>query len=922
VYTGRPFEVADDLDYAERLEGKMDIGCYVSPETVNESAGDSAHILTVIGSPNGYGSPTPAYGANPVQDGTLAIDLSAMLTTSDFDGARCVPVEDGIRAIYMGYTYTEQDAQAPLYEAGPSAESFTLPSWQTNATFTILWKAQNRVIASSGAAGCLVSVNGCAPAACVTNWIDNGATYTLAFTASENFAFGEWSGDFPEGAEYRTPATTATSDRPRSISVTTVPILHVSAANGSDATGNGTRASPYATISHAISQASAGSSIYVQGGTYEEAVANNSLDSLSLVGGFDAGWTRDLRSSPSTVKSPSRGTACIMLGAVRFNTVRGFVLTGGSYGIYMTGPSSVASDDRNANVNNFEQLIVTNNVTGICKEGAFCGFRIVSCLVAENANDGIRWNSDNRARGFIHNCTVVRNGRSGVALNYGYSMFDVRNTISAFNGTYGFDFCRGAEDTRSGMNYNYIGGICAYGNALADVRQAPDLFCSLDSGTARRTARLCLRQRVFLQNPLLDDDGTPLAGSPCIGTGDNLTAYPLHGEFEDLYGTAWNGAYDIGCVKGGAAPVRTATDVYVAPDGDDANSGLSAAAPMASIQKALAKLADGGTCHLAAGEYAQDVGVYVRNATLQGAGAGKTVITGTTNPDGTPSLFNVFAAADGVIVRGITSAGGYAGFTLGHSQFAKGMTLDGCEATGNTNGLYAAGMTIARSGITPVEVAFMPDCTDNSAPDNRITHCRFIDNGEFGMLTAAAGSGEGGAFNANIDNCLFARNGLGGIYLQDGKAMTTRLYYCTIVGNGGAGVANGVQNDNAGYVVVNSVVAGNEYGFKRAAYTVGSAEYSLVSGNTVADFDSSMWTADQTACSGDDAALDARTSVRHYAHLTAASPAIGLARALTSSDAINDPVDDLDHRARKPEKHRDAGCFAYGLQEGTKLFLR
>ena len=77
-----------------------------------------------------------------------------------------------------------------------------------------------------------------------------------------------------------------------------------------------------------------------------------------------------------------------------------------------------------------------------------------------------------------------------------------------------------------------------------------------------------------------------------------------------------------------------------------------------------------------------------------------------------------------------------------------------------------------------------------------------------------------------------------------------------------------------------------------------------------------------TACSFEPANLDPLPTRRHYAHLTETSSAIGLARALTADDLIDEPSDDLDHRARKPLKHRDAGCFAYGLQEGTKLILR
>ena len=400
----------------------------------------------------------------------------------------------------------------------------------------------------------------------------------------------------------------------------------------------------------------------------------------------------------------------------------------------------------------------------------------------------------------------------------------------------------------------------------------------------------------------------------------------MRAELEDLYGVPWNGSYNIGCIKGSvAAQARTATDVYVAPGGDDANDGLSAATPMASVQKALAKLADNGTCHLAAGTYTEPIGIYVRGATLKGAGVGQTIIRGKDNPDGTPHPFNIFAAADDVVVRDLTTTAGNAGVRFGYSEFAKRVVVRDCEASGNTNGFYCAAMSLPLNGYDPKTYSLLPDCIDERPTDAVILRCRLTDNRECGLCTTGAGrDSQGGPFNTTIVNSLFARNGEDGVRLLDANQMTHRLYYCTIVDNGCVGLWNGAYNDASYIDAANCVIVGNAVGLQRANYSGAHAEYSLISGNGI-DIGTSSGTSQQpttTACSFAPANLDPLSTRRHYAHLTETSSAIGLARALTADDLIDEPSDDLDHRARKPLKHRDAGCFAYRPAEGLQLIMQ
>ena len=56
------------------------------------------------------------------------------------------------------------------------------------------------------------------------------------------------------------------------VSAQSAPLLVYVSASGSDTTGTGSLASPYATISHAVSSAAAGTTIVIEPGTYNEMV--------------------------------------------------------------------------------------------------------------------------------------------------------------------------------------------------------------------------------------------------------------------------------------------------------------------------------------------------------------------------------------------------------------------------------------------------------------------------------------------------------------------------------------------------------------------------------------------------------------------------------------------------------------------------
>ena len=918
VYESRPVAIVDDLNYAPRIEGKVDVGCYISFETMLERAGSGYHILSVEGYPNGYGTPNPGYGANLLSDGDLALDFSGMLATSSFDGKRVAAVSEDLRAVYRGYEYIPDGGVEPS-RSSDSEETLVLPGWAENGTLRLKWTLQHRVTASvGGAEGCMVSVAGCTPGACVTNWVDSSSTYTVEFFPSPNHSFVAWGGDFPENADGRLPTTLVVSDRPLELTALVSPILHVSDSSGDDSAADGTRAKPFKTINAAIAKASSGMVIRVQSGVYRESVLNESVDELTLSGGWNENWERDLRSAQSFVIPPSANQDCISLGSVAMNTVSGFVLAGGRYGVYMTGVND--SRYRVACVNNLTQLIVTNNAAGIAKNtNLYCGLRAVSCLVANNAGNGIYWKCDNKANCYIHNCTVVGNGGHGIHLDYGYSEFDVRNTIAANNGKYNVFPCKGEDERGRTISRHWFGSMCISGGATGDFAWNESLVYLSDGVSGAGRLAVGFTSHVYFTAPLLDDGFAPRSGSACIATGDDMSRYALFAELEDLYGEPWNGVYNIGCIAGGGENDRL-SDVFVSPNGDDSNDGKSVGSPLKSIQKALLTVAENGTVHLAKGIYDECVCISVKGVTLRGAGASDTIVRSATAAGDSPRPFTLFAAADGIVIEGLSATGAFAGLMMAGGDFARNMTVRNCAFYGNTNGVFAVGMKKEKEpdGSLRWEEYLLRDPSDRPAPDNVIENCRMTDNLAYGFYSSAVNE-YGGNFNVNVLNSLFARNGLDGAFVSDNHYLTSRFVYCTFAKNGRVGLTNSSNLDGDAVVAVNCLVAYNGSGVQRAQYGDFKLHNSLISQNGVDLEKNSRGTIPETVdCSFENPGFAASASPHNRYRPSAGSPAVGLAKDLSAEDFFPEPAYDLTGIARR---QKVVGCFTVS-PPGLSVIIR
>ncbi|MFL5800323.1 MAG: choice-of-anchor Q domain-containing protein [Roseiflexaceae bacterium] len=149
--------------------------------------------------------------------------------------------------------------------------------------------------------------------------------------------------------------------------------------------------------------------------------------------------------------------------------------------------------------------------------------------------------------------------------------------------------------------------------------------------------------------------------------------------------------------SGGKAPVYAGGPWYVAPTGAAANDCRTPATACRTIGAAVQKAAGGDTIHIAAGTYAETLAL-PRSLTLEGAGAGSTIIdgraTGTVMRISPPAVANLL----GLTIRNGASSGAGGGI-----QNNGTLTLDASTVVSNTassgGGIFNAGSLTLRNSM-------------------------------------------------------------------------------------------------------------------------------------------------------------------------------------------------------------------------------
>ena len=768
-----------DLDGAVRDPEGIDIGAFISPETKQILNPTKTYLVNVTAEPTAYGVPNPDYGVQTIEEGPCEFAVTNGLVRYE-DGALACPAGDGLREKLVGYAYTPDGGLATIGQ-----EASFVVDVQSDATCLWSWEHQCQTIVDAGDGGSTVSVNGGVYAPAVTNWGVVGREVTISFrenTVDESFVgWTDGDGNVLSGSTQ----FVHTAGAPVSI-VAKRRLRHYVSIAGSDETGDGSRAKPWRTITHAIlsDRTSDGEEILVAGGLYEESVTNNvttgGKHSLVFKGGYKADWTRDLRNSPTIVKPPVNKVPCWYIENSASNRVSGFVFTGGQLGIVARGSAvqSSTSGDVRAIRTVLTQLVVTNNVKNgilLCNaadanwvNGDEC--LIASCLVAGNGAYGIKPHLDAHKYMRILNCTVFGNKSRGLGCDYSNNRVVAENSIFWNNGTYDMD---------SATTYGFLmARRCFIGtfNTAIDYNATVGLAASMNGMEINYNVNQPL-EGVFHFDPDLNADGSLAAHSRCVKAGLDLREHPWVGGDEaideDLYGTPWNGEYDLGAIKSTGANQRgfgASQDVYVAVDGDDAAAG-TAAEPVATVEEGLYRTAAGGTCHLGEGSWTSRTSLFLPGQQLVGAGRDKTIL-------------RPFAASEAVLnvgesntrVSGVTFRDAPLGVQIvPYLSASTNVQIDACAFRNCTNGIFRLDGIQNKDGE-----AVIPALASSYKLGLDLTGCVFTDCARGYWFRASR------TVLDRVSNCVFASNDYGiydGVIVQESKGHKRPVVHSTFVSN-------------------------------------------------------------------------------------------------------------------------------------------
>ena len=230
----------------------------------------------VTGVPSNFGAPVPFYGTY------AGVANGSNLTMSVASGSGYVTASDTQRACCTGYVWYAVDSVSSTKTVvqGGADTSFAY-SHNNMAEIAWHWKVENLVTVTAGTGGS-VSTNG--------GWGDHIAdTITITATPSEGYSFYKWAGDVDESQRLN-PTITVDFATARSLTATFGGIYYLS-PEGDDANDGLSWSQAFLTLSNAVEQAAAGSTIRVTNGTYQVDSEITISKGLAVVGVADAAQT-------------------------------------------------------------------------------------------------------------------------------------------------------------------------------------------------------------------------------------------------------------------------------------------------------------------------------------------------------------------------------------------------------------------------------------------------------------------------------------------------------------------------------------------------------------------------------------------------------------------------------------------------------
>lgn len=647
----------------------------------------------------------------------------------------------------------------------------------------------------------------------------------------------------------------------------------------------------YTNVQDAFNAAADGDTIHVAGGTFalSSRIAWGANQNVTVRGGYAATndaplpGARDPRQWP-TVFTPASGTSARIMDVanVTNGVLEGVTLSGGKTIGYVAGMLV-------SNCVDFSLLscsILSNHVDdavgniyggGLYITGSSAS--ISNSLIADNTIVGDRYDPPLGAGICIDSGSTVTLRDSRITRNLGHLAQASTSKKAQGGGMYsaGNTTLRNCVISYNEARHNAVSdgwepgdGIYCAGGSL--VLENCNVLYNLDEGIYVAAGTVSATNSIFWGN--IDDiNGTVALSHCCIEDGDdsgnngNFSSDPLfeYGEYlgsgsdcidggtgagflvGGTYTTSADGTPDSGTVDvgyhyaAGYGPV--VTDLYVSPDGDDGNTGLSREQAKRSISAALTAATDGSALHIASGQYTEAVETFPltirgkRNVRLLGTNASDTVVDATGAGDRVLTVQN----APETVIEGITITGASAqgvdggGLLLASCMDAQVLSCNiVSNYTGTTSGSCIGGGLSINYGSTTIS-----NCTieSNTAQGGRWNTTYgggvYLDNGaavlmrdcvltkNFANINNASANAKvyGGALwsagHAVLRNCLITYNEArhntadpagdefgSGLYCAKGSLT---LENCTIAHN----VGEGIYQAGGDCSVVNGILWGN-----------------------------------------------------------------------------------------------------------------
>lgn len=356
------------------------------------------------------------------------------------------------------------------------------------------------------------------------------------------------------------------------------------------------------------------------------------------------------------------------------------------------------------------------------------------------------------------------------------------------------------------------------------------------------------------------------------------------------------------------AKSNAATDYYVSPTGKNTNSGTSAGSAFLTISKAVSMVAAGGTVHVAAGTYSENI---------------------TTNANGTASARIRYVSDThwGAHIIG-------SGTEFAWSNNGNYIDIVGFDITGSgRGGIVNMGSYTLISGNHVHNLAVSGGCTGSGGAgivdaDYSASDCDIIGNVVHDIGVPGSCNGVQGIYHSNLRghilNNIVYRASAFGIHLWH-AATDVIIANNTVFANGTSGMCGGIvigNGDSPGGTVLSNTKVTNNIVYNNPGVSISEYCYSgqncIGSGNVISNnlvygngSSISLKVGSATATvTVDPQFVNYKADGTGDYHLKSTSPAID------KGTATNAPSTDLDGKARPQGAGYDIGAYEFSLTTG------